>query len=119
MQASEDRDRDDFPGRACAFVATRLLAPRNLRRGQLPQALMRARFHGLADVLSQHSPQVVLAEDEDVVEALAPHGAKEALANGVHPGCPHGGLRVSPGLPGWQVGAVIRKPMESRGGWRR
>jgi hypothetical protein len=48
----------------------------------LSQPLMGARDVEVGvDVLLEHGAQVVLAEDEDVVEILAPYGAKEAFAD--------------------------------------
>jgi hypothetical protein len=44
---------------------------------------MRTRFDEVTDVLYQDALQVLLAENEDVVEALSPDGAEEALADGV------------------------------------
>ncbi len=37
------------------------------------------------DIRAEHAPQVRFAQDEQVVEALAPHAAQEALAGGVGP----------------------------------
>jgi hypothetical protein len=42
------------------------------------------------DILPQHAPQVRLAHDQEVVQALAPDTAEEALAGGVRPQCPDG-----------------------------
>jgi hypothetical protein len=38
------------------------------------------------DVLAQDAPQVRLVQDQEVIEALAPGAAREALADGVLPG---------------------------------
>ena len=40
----------------------------------------------MLDVLGKHGLQVTTAEDEHPVEALAPDGADDALADGVGPG---------------------------------
>ena len=83
MQPPEDRDALDLPHSADNLLGKRL-AVLHLRRGQLPQPLMGPRFHEVADVVCQDAPQVLLAENEDVVEALSPYGPKEAFTDGVH-----------------------------------
>jgi len=54
----------------------------------LPDALVRPRPVEVADVLGQHTPEVSLAEDQPVIDALPPDAAQEALADGVGPRCP-------------------------------
>ena len=44
-------------------------------------------------VLPQDAPQVRLAQDEDVIQALVPHTSEEVLADGVLPGGAVGGAR--------------------------
>ena len=44
------------------------------------------RPHGVGDVIAKHGVQVAGAEDENVVEALAPHRAEEALTSRVDRG---------------------------------
>ena len=56
----------------------------------LPDPLVRPRGVEVRHVLAQHAPQVRLAQDEDVVQALPPHAAEEALAGGVRPRCADG-----------------------------
>jgi len=46
----------------------------------------------MLDVLGKGCFKVAAAEDEHPVEALAPDGADDALADGVGPGCPNGAL---------------------------
>ena len=82
MQPPKDRDGLDLPHSADNLLGKRL-AVLHLRRGQLPQPLMGPRFHEVMDVVCQYLPQVLLAENEDVVEALSPDGAEESLADGV------------------------------------
>ena len=81
VQAAEDRDRADAP--------TPLRSRRSSRwRGWdlvLP-ALMGPVLIEVAYVRPQHAPQVPFAQNQDVVEALAPDAAEEALAGGVLPG---------------------------------
>ncbi len=52
-------------------------------RDLLRYALMRPVVVEVAHVLAEDAPQVGLAQDEDVAQALAPHAAEEALAGGV------------------------------------
>jgi hypothetical protein len=52
----------------------------------LLQALVRPRGVEAGDVLAQDAAQVRLAQDQDMVEALAPDTPREALAGGVLPG---------------------------------
>ena len=90
MQAAKDRDGLDVCRGGEDHVAERL-ASRDLSRSALSQPLMRTRFDEVTDVLYQDALQVLLAENEDVVEALSPDGAEEALADGVHERSLHGG----------------------------
>jgi hypothetical protein len=46
----------------------------------LLDALMRAASIEKAGVLAEHGPEVVLPKNDDVVQALAPNAAEEALA---------------------------------------
>ena len=50
---------------------------------RLRERLVRAVLVEVRHVLAQHAGEVALAEDEHVVEALAPHAPQEALAYGV------------------------------------
>ena len=52
----------------------------------LPQALMRPRGVEVRDVLPEDPAQLGLAQDEHLVQALAPHAAQEPRAGGVLPG---------------------------------
>lgn len=51
----------------------------------LPETLVRPRPVEVGGALAERAPQVALAEDQQVVQALAAHAAKEALAHGVRP----------------------------------
>src|SRR6266851_2457784 len=86
MQAAEHWDRGDV-------ASTR---PRNATCGDrdpLTDPLMRPGDVEVAEsVLLQHAQQVALAQDDHVVEALAPDAPKESLAGRVHQGRLHGGL---------------------------
>jgi len=55
-----------------------------LGRHSLPETLMRPCNVEERAVLLQHVFEVPLAEDDDVIEALAPDAAKESFADGVH-----------------------------------
>jgi len=55
-------------------------------RDPLLQALMWPRGVEVGGILAQDAPQVGLAEDQGVIQALAPDAAEEPLADGVLPG---------------------------------
>ncbi|MDA8314266.1 MAG: hypothetical protein M0010_03705 [Actinomycetota bacterium] len=57
----------------------------------------------MPDVLGKHGLKVAAAEDEHPVEALAPHGAHDTLADGVRPRCPDRGFD-DPGALGGEDG---------------
>jgi len=54
----------------------------------------------MLDALGEHGFEVTAVEDEHAVEALAPDGADDALADGVGPGCSDGGGDDSGALRG-------------------
>ncbi len=78
VQAAQDRYRVD------SALAVALGSGQRLGR-RLAQALVRSVPVVVRGVLAQYPRQVALADDEEMVEALAPHAAQEALAHGVRP----------------------------------
>src|SRR6476661_283023 len=78
VQATQDRDGAYRP-RAARRRSW-------LRLGQgLAEALVRSCPVEEGDVLAEHPAEMALTEDEQVVQAFAPHAAQEALADGVRP----------------------------------
>ncbi len=75
----------------------------------LPDPLVRPRGVAVRHVLPQHTPQLPLTQDEDVIQALAPHTAEEPLAGGVRPWCPDGGAQDRD--PATRRDAVERRPV--------
>lgn len=96
VEPAEDRKRDDVaPNRRSHLRG-------GARRNPLVQALVRASgIEVRIDVLSKNAIQLSLAEDHDVVETLAPHGAQKALADRVQVGRPR---RYSHGLDARPLG---------------
>ena len=68
MQTAQNGDLDDLPKSAGDLVAD-LGISCNGCRSALCQTLMRTKIHKVSDALSKNPPQVVLAENKDVVEA--------------------------------------------------
>ena len=81
MEPAQHRERADAAAAARANCA--LL---QCRGEALLQALMRPGMVEVRHVLAQHPPQVPLAQDQQVVKALAAHAPEEALAGRVLPG---------------------------------
>ena len=78
MQAAQDGDRDD------ASPALGVLLQRRCPLGdRLPDALMRAGLIEVRHVLAERAAQVALPQEQQMIEALAPHAAQEALADRV------------------------------------
>ena len=76
VQAAQDGHR--------AYRPLAALGLRRQRLGQrLPETLVRPHAVEVGDVLAERAAQVALAEDEQVVKALAADAAEEALADGV------------------------------------
>jgi hypothetical protein len=75
MDPSEDGHLDD--------PAVDVGGPSGARRDLLRETLVGALRVEVAPVLGKHALEVMVAEDEDVVETLAPDTAKEALADRV------------------------------------
>src|SRR4051812_1649972 len=63
--------------------------PQGARDG-LPDALVWPRGVEVRGVLPQHASQLPLAQDQDMIEALAPDAPEEALAGGICPRGPDG-----------------------------
>src|SRR5712692_3248584 len=66
----------------CVDAAVCLERPWN--RLLVTEGLVRTRFVVEPDVLGDDAPEVILAEDEDVVEHLSPERTGEALSEGIH-----------------------------------
>jgi len=78
VEAAEHGDRGELTGCGCSSRSEPARA-----RGRLDaQAAMRSSVV-VGDILAQDALGVVLAEDEDVIEAVAPERAHQALANRV------------------------------------
>ena len=90
MQTSQNWDGLDL-SRGVEDLVAEFLTSAHLRRSVLLQLLMRAQFHEVANVLAEYTSQVILAEEEDVVEAFALDGSEAAFADGVHERVLHGG----------------------------
>ena len=84
--------RDDF---SFSFSARRGRADRSA----LGDALVRAPQVEKGDVLTSKPGQMMVVEDEDVVEHLAPEGTGESLGDGVHVGRPDRRLDDANGGP--------------------
>ncbi len=74
MEPAENRNRDHLTADA---VSSGFRGPRHL----LFDPLVRPGFVEVADVLGDHSPKMILAQYEDVVETLAPNTAEESFAD--------------------------------------
>jgi len=78
VEATENRHRPYQP--------RRIRAPRWQRlRGRLLEPLVRTRLVEVGHVLPEHAGEVALAEDQDVIQALAPYAPQEALAHRIRP----------------------------------
>ncbi len=87
MQAAEHRDRGDAGGTREQNAVTG-------NRDPLAESLVRPRLVEVAEgIFPQHVYQVALAQDDQVVDTLAPHAPKESLAHGIHQGRLHCRLR--------------------------
>ena len=71
MQTADLRERDDLAGTEWVYRAA--------LRTILVEREMRSRFVVILKVGRQHTAQVTLTEDDDVIEALAAHRANDAL----------------------------------------
>lgn len=70
----------------------------------LLQALVRASFHKILDVLLQHVPKMPFTQNNDLVEAFFPHAAHPAFRVGVEVGRPRWQLNhLAPARPGQSV----------------
>src|SRR5438874_1569454 len=78
MEAAEDRHRTDRSQRIRPLLRWRL-------RERLAAPLVRPRPVEVGGVLPEHAAEVALPQDEDVIEALAPDAAEEALAQRIRP----------------------------------
>ena len=74
MEPAENRNRDDL---AVDVVSGGFRPLRHL----LSDPLVRPGFVEVADVLDDHSPEMLVAQYEDVVETFAPNAAEESLAD--------------------------------------
>ena len=52
-------------------------------------ALMRMRPIEVPHVLLEDTPQVLFAQEQNMIEAFTTNAAQQPVANGVRPGCPH------------------------------
>ncbi len=77
MQTADLRERDDLAGTEWVYRAA--------LRAVLIEREMRSGFVVILKVGRQHTAQVTLTEDDDVIEALAAHRANDALDVGVLP----------------------------------
>src|SRR5712671_3028459 len=77
MQTTDLRERDDLAGTEWLYRAA--------LRTILVEREMRSRFVVIVKVGRQHTAQVTLTEDDDVIETLAAHRANDALDVGVLP----------------------------------
>ena len=80
VQASQERPGDDVPCRHDVVIR------RGVRtlRDRLADSLVRSALIVVVDVLAEHPAQVLLAEQQNMVEALAPQTADQPLADRVH-----------------------------------
>jgi hypothetical protein len=83
MKAAQHRNSDDL---AIVVVVCRAV------RDPLLNTLMRPGFVEVEHVLPSDVFQLLLAEEEYVVESLAPQAADKPFGNGIHVRGPHGGL---------------------------
>ena len=81
VKTAQDWEGDNTP-RARMFPIHR----RRSRRDRLADPLVWPGVVEVPDIRAEDAPQVRLAQDEDMVQALAPHAAEEALAGRVLPG---------------------------------
>src|ERR1700687_681569 len=77
MQTTDLRERDNLAGSGRVY--------RSALRTILVECEMGSRFVVILKVGRQHTAQVTLTEDDDVIEALAAHRANDALDVGVLP----------------------------------
>ncbi len=77
MQTSEDWESHD----PCANGG---IVARARNWDLLSEPLMRSSLLELRDVFFNYGPQTSLAQDDEMIETLAPVAAEEALAGGVH-----------------------------------
>jgi|HubBroStandDraft_2_1064218.scaffolds.fasta_scaffold1795188_1 hypothetical protein len=71
MQIADPRERDDLAGTEWVYRAA--------LRTILVEREMRPRFVVILKLGRQHTAQVTLSEDDDVIEAFAAHRANNAL----------------------------------------
>jgi hypothetical protein len=71
MEAADLRERDNLAGSGRVY--------RSALRTILGEREMRSRFVVILKVGRQHTAQVTLSEDDDVIEAFAAHRANNAL----------------------------------------
>ena len=83
MQSAHFRERDD------ATLRRRLNTPR--RRRVLLQGEMCSRPMIIAEMRGQQTSQMALAEDDDVVQTLAPDGSYQSLRIRILPGASRSG----------------------------
>jgi hypothetical protein len=57
-------------------------------RAVFPETQVSPRIRVVAEVLAEHAPEVLLVQDHDVVEALAPYRADQPFDIGILPGRP-------------------------------
>ena len=85
MQATKHGKRDD--------LSTRSGRVRRWCSGNpLAESLVRPASVEEGDVLAEHGPEMLLSENDDVVQALAPYASEEALTHRIHQRGPDGGL---------------------------
>ena len=83
MQTTQDRNAAHLPGAA-------LMRCGRWHGWRLTKALMWSLPVEVGGVLAEHTRKAALAEDQDVIQVLAPHAAEEPLAHGVGPRCAMG-----------------------------
>jgi hypothetical protein len=79
VQATQDRNATHYPSAVLKHDSW-------WHWCRLPKALVRPLLVEVVDVLAERMRQMALAQDEHVVQALAPHAPEEPLAGGVLPG---------------------------------
>jgi len=117
------------PDRDGPHAATRRRRRWSFPRGDrylLRQALMRSVVVEVAHVLAEDVPQLGLAQDQEVIETLAPHTAEEALTGGVparrpvcRPQCRDAGRRRDTGERLTVLAIVVAKQIPGAVGARR